>query len=136
MASAVRSTAISASVADLRLQGVNIDHRNVCGSVNASRNRANRIPGALSNSLMAIKNGRLRCSKVDRRAVLQTSQSTNDRPDGATHQVVPHEPEPAYARIPAANRSAQGDAAEVHRHRGVPFMGEWPPACRRWRRYR
>ncbi|COY76278.1 Uncharacterised protein [Mycobacterium tuberculosis] len=38
--------------------------------------------------------------EVDRRkAVLQTpAVDQDDRPDGTTHQVVPHEPEPALAR--------------------------------------
>lgn len=61
MASAYSLTAISASVADLRLRASTLITGMCAGSVNASRTALTGYLGALSNSLMAIKNGRLRC---------------------------------------------------------------------------
>src|SRR5882757_884888 len=64
-----------------------------------------------------------RLEEVNRgEAVRQASHvDEDDRADGAAHQVVPHEPEPALSgRAEQVEHQVlvEGDAAEVHRHRG------------------
>ena len=95
--------------------------------------RAAGYLGASSNSLTATRNGMLRASKKSTAAKLSSSRrhvDEDDRADRTADQVVPHEPEPSLARGAEQVQHqvlGQGDATEVHRHRGGASCAEWRP---------
>lgn len=113
-------TAINAAFAEWQSRASTVITRMWSGQGQRPRTACVGCRGAPSNSLTAIRNGRLRASKKSAvaGAVLQPPDiCQNNRADRATDQVVPHEPEPALAeRAEQVEHQVliEGDAAEVH----------------------